>query len=80
MQRLGLAPLVDQQLPTLGSNRGYRKGAIKSDAPPNIFTMWLLFQARSSNTAGLRCYIENIGQIPVFPRNEKLLIQQQKSL
>ena len=27
-QRLGLAPLVDQQLPTPGSNRGYRQGAI----------------------------------------------------
>ena len=26
MQRLGLAPLVDQQLPAPGSNRGYRQG------------------------------------------------------
>ena len=28
MQRLGLAQLVDQQLPAPGSNRGYRQGAI----------------------------------------------------
>ena len=28
MQRLGLAPLVDQQLPAPGSNRSYRQGTI----------------------------------------------------
>ena len=27
MQRFGLAPLVDQQLPAPGSNRGYHQGA-----------------------------------------------------
>ena len=28
MQRIGLAELVDQQLPASGCNRGYRQGAI----------------------------------------------------